>query len=129
MYSQDQEQEHNPRNLRPANGVEHWEARPRKLVVEIAVDGSVCIVLSGFPGPEQASSHGEYDGRNAKTPDNQIGSDVPARVYGAATADEEEDANDDRVVEEGKHDLWVKLVLATEDRGDGGRMIPDIIVR
>ncbi len=58
-----------------------------------------------LPVPEPAFTNGEEDGRYSKTPDEEIDSDVPSRVNGAAMTLKKSEEEDEGVVKEGEENL------------------------
>lgn len=76
-------------------------------VVLVARHDAIELNEDGLPVPEPAIANGEEDRWYTEAPNEEINSDIPARVNRPAVALEESEEEKKRVIEEGEEDLQI----------------------
>ena len=90
-HLQYKEQENDGGDLNPPDSECNWITFSGELVEEeAAIDVSIPIHDGCSPIPEEASTDGEDDSRNAKSPDDEINADIPCWVEMATLSDNDE---------------------------------------
>lgn len=106
---QDKCQKHICCNLRPTQRVDQRITNLTPIVpLKVAWHDAFEFNKNGLPVPEPAITDGEDDSRYSKAPNEEIHSDIPSRVNGAAMALEQSEEEEERVVEEGDEDLKIQ---------------------
>ena len=106
---QDKCQKHICCNLRPTQRVNQRITNLTPIIpLEVAGHEAFEFDKNGLPVPEPAIADREDNSRYSKAPNEEIYSNAPSRVDGAAMALEQSEEQEERVIQEGEEDLKIQ---------------------
>lgn len=91
-------------NLNPSQCVDQRATILTPVIVLVAWHDAIEFNEDGLPVPEPAVTNRKDHGRKSKAPDEEVNSDIPARVNRPTVALENSKEEDKRVIDEGQDD-------------------------